>query len=103
MEQEVFNSKFHFSPKVVGTVSYAQVVAETLLNGVQGKRLLVQGQEPHEAVYVDHDHEIQEKEYQHAKENIIQLAQKYNSVAFEGYEKVKLWLYQYVEYQQSHS
>ena len=59
-----------------------------MIKGVQGKRILVQGKENKDPIYVDYNNEIVENEYIHAKDNIIELAQKYNSISFQGYERI---------------
>lgn len=86
LEKHTFDSKFHFSPKAVSLADYARIVCDTLAKKVQGKRLLVRGSEAKDAIYFDYIKDMKKEEYEHAKENVITLAQKYNSVHLQGYE-----------------
>jgi hypothetical protein len=54
---------------------------------LQGKKIIVRGQEAKGAVYGDFDKNATVEDYGHAKDNIVGLAQKYNALHFKDYEE----------------
>lgn len=54
----MFESNFHFSPKIVSVSQYAQTVCDVLSKKIQGKRIIVRGNEVKNAVYGDFDQTI---------------------------------------------
>lgn len=77
-----------FAPKVVSAQKYAETVANTLKDKVQGKVLLVQGQAEVAAENVDFNRTLDKIDWCHAQGNIRHLASKYTGILGEGAEKV---------------
>lgn len=77
-----------FTPKVVSSQRYAEIVANTLKEKTQGKVILVQGQNEVAAENVDFNRTLDKIDWSHAKENVRNLASKYTGIVGEGAEKV---------------
>jgi len=82
------SAKKGFAPKVVNSHKYAETVASTLKDRVQGKVLLLQGQTEVQAEHVDFNRSLDKIDWCHAQENVRNLAAKYTGAIGEGSEKV---------------
>lgn len=83
-----FYSNKNFSPKIVSSYHYANVVCNAMKEKLTGKSLLVQGSQAKSAGEVDSSRDVDTLEWQHAVTNIAQMTAKYNGLIGEGCEAV---------------
>ena len=83
-----FYSNKNFSPKVVNSYHYANVVCNALRDKLTGKSLFVQGGSQKSAGQVGANRDVEPLEWEHATTNIAQMTSKYNGLIGEGCEKV---------------
>lgn len=83
----LYSSK-NFSPRIVSSYAYAEIVANNMKERTQGKRILVDGSSEVRPSDVDFEKSIESFEYAHSKVNIACLTSKYNGILGDNSEKV---------------
>lgn len=81
-----------FSPNIVSSSHYANVVCNALKNKVKGKNLLVVGERAKSPFEVNYNKTVEDHEYCHAAKNIQNMSYKYNGLIGEGCEQVSTQL-----------
>lgn len=77
-----------FSPRIVSSNHYANVVANAMRDRLQGKKLCLLGREEQNAKEVDFDRSIDRDELCHIKGNVRNMVSKYNGLLADGYQQV---------------
>ena len=83
-----FSYSQKFSPRIVSSAHYANVVANAMKDRLQGKRLCLLGKEEQNAKEVDFDRSIDKEEICHIKGNVRNMMSKYSGLLGDGYEQV---------------
>ena len=90
LDDQLFKLSFNqkFKPKIVSTKFYANFVAQTMKDKVQGKLFCLTGKEEENPREVDFDRNIERWEIDHMKANIRNMVSKYSGVLGQGSEEI---------------